>query len=203
MAAYTAAYLQFSAFRANWEKEIERHLTAVATFKAFQVEQWYKENLDHSRFFTANATLARVADEYFAASSPNTRDELFSQFTAIKQNLGYDAVRLFDAAGASLLSVGARPDQVCSPVQKGVAKALQTKEPVTSDIYRNEHTGCLEFSIFAPLIEAGPAANVTGVLVLSFDPGPLFALRSIREKSPWYNPGVRFYLASFSCECEK
>jgi PAS domain S-box-containing protein len=132
--------------------------------------------MEHSRFFTANATLARIAGEYFAVPSHNTRDELFSQLTAIKQNLGYDTVRLFDAAGVSLLAAGARHDQVCSPVQKGVAKALRTKETATSDIYRNEHTGSLEFSIFAPLIAAGPAANVTGVLVLSLDPGPLFAL---------------------------
>jgi PAS domain S-box-containing protein len=172
IAFITAGYFYYKYQVAYFTKEKRDELAAIVDLKVNQIVAWRQERLAdahvllNDRFFAA-----KVEDWLRSANLPALKEEILNYLAGLMIHQ-YSSVVLLDPQGTVRISLPEEENPQLSPhLQKLARMALETREPVFSDLYRARDSKAIRLSLLVPLLanRAGHQRAV-GLVLLTLDP---------------------------------
>jgi PAS domain S-box-containing protein len=171
VAFITTGYFYYKYQVTYLTKEKQSELAAIVDMKVNQIVAWRQERIAdanvifHDRFF-AN----KVEDWLQGSKNPALKEEIFNNLASLMIHQ-YQSVALLDPQGTVRLSVPEKNQMLSPHLQKLARMALNTRQPVFSDLYRTEDPKAIQLSIVVPLlVNRGGHLSPVGAVSLSLDP---------------------------------
>ncbi|MGE5468074.1 MAG: PAS domain S-box protein [Ignavibacteria bacterium] len=117
------------------ERDETAKLTALAEFKANQIEDWLGERRTDVREIVDGSLFERAFRQWQADGDPAGRARLLARLETGRRMHDYAAIEMFDAGGRSLMAVGER-QRIALDVRSMAASAARLGEPVLLDLSR-------------------------------------------------------------------
>jgi PAS domain S-box-containing protein len=162
-------YYQYQVAYITKQKEAE--LATIVDLKVNQIVAWRQERtadanvIFHDRFFAA-----KVEDWLHGVKNPALKKEILNYLGSLIIHQ-YQSAILLDPQGRVSLSVPEENQKLSRHIKKLTRMALDTKQPVFSDLYRVEASKAIQLSILVPLlVSRGGQPQPVGVVFLSLDP---------------------------------
>jgi PAS domain S-box-containing protein len=171
VAFIAAGYFYYQYQVAYITKQKEAELAAIVDLKVNQIVAWRQERtadanvIFHDRFFAA-----KVEDWLQGVKNPALKDEILNYLGSLIIHQ-YQSAILLDPQGKLSLAVPEENQKLSRHIEKLARMALDTKQPVFSDLYRVEASKAIQLSILVPLlINRGGQQQPVGVVSLTLDP---------------------------------
>jgi PAS domain S-box-containing protein len=171
VAFISAGYFYYKYQVAYLTREKQSELAAIVDMKVNQIVAWRQERaadanvIFHDRFFAA-----KVEDWLQGAKNPALKEEILNYLASLIIHQ-YQSVALLDLQGTVRLSVPEENQKLSRHIQELARMALDTRQPVFSDLYRVEASKAIQLSILVPLlVDRGGQRRPVGVIALSLDP---------------------------------
>jgi PAS domain S-box-containing protein len=152
-------------------RQKQDELTAIADLKVNQIVSWRQERISdanvilHDRFFAA-----KVEDWLRTTKNPPLQEEIVNYLASLLLHQ-YQSVLLLDPQGMVRLSVPKENQKLSRHIQELARMALDTRQPIFSDLYRVKAAQAIQLSILVPLlVDRGGQRRPVGVVALSLDP---------------------------------
>lgn len=145
-------------------------LVTIAEFKAAQLSLWWTERHDDAIGIAQDQLFVGAVSRFMAArdAADADADIRASLSTALRQGK-YSALIILDAAGRTLLPLGAPTDMVAGHAEYA-ARAAETRTPVFASVTGVRGSGSW-FDIYAPIALPSGEGPVHAVLLMRLDAG--------------------------------
>jgi PAS domain S-box-containing protein len=153
-------------------EEQQRDLSAIATLKIGQIEQWRKERLGNAATIRDNEPLIRSINDFLSHSvESNLRADIQKWMNSVCSEGHYSGITLVDTNNQVRMT-SLSPGSVCAnflPVQ--ITDVIRHKKTILTDLLKSESSGCVYMQLLLPLIKlADNTETVFGVMILQIDP---------------------------------
>ncbi len=146
------------------DQKVENDLTTIARLKADQIFKWRNEQLRTASALKENRFLLTSVEHFLSDQNSNNFNELSSRLDAVARQENYSGILIVDTKGHVLFNQRGH-GVLAKECQPALDAALQTRDPVLTDIYADPQDGSLNISVVAPLYsESG--RRILGCLVL-------------------------------------
>ncbi len=171
VAFITTGYFYYKYQVAFLTKQKQRELAAIVDLKVNQIVAWRQERTaDASTILNDRFFAAKVKDWLGGASGPALKEEILNYLASLILHQ-YQSVVLLDPQGTVRLAIPAENRQVSPHLQELAKMALETRQPVFSDLYRNPDSKTIQLSLLVPLLASrGGHQRPVGVVALNLDP---------------------------------
>jgi PAS domain S-box-containing protein len=152
-------------------KEEQSTLAAIVDLKVNQIVAWRQERTsDANVIFNDRFFATKVEDWLRGAKEPALKEEILNYLASLIFHQ-YQSVVLLDPQGTTRISFPEENQKISSHLQKLAKMALETGQPVFSDLYRNEDSKAIQLSLLVPLLaDRGGHKRPVGVVLLILDP---------------------------------
>jgi PAS domain S-box-containing protein len=171
VAFITTGYFYYKYQVAYITRQKQDELTAIADLKVNQIVSWRQERISdanvifHDRFFAA-----KVEDWLRTTKNPPLQGEIVNYLASLLLHQ-YQSVLLLDPQGMVRLSVPKENQKLSRHIQELARMALDTRQPIFSDLYRVKASQAIQLSLLVPLlVDRGGQRRAVGVVALSLDP---------------------------------
>ncbi len=153
-------------------QEQQRDLSAIATLKISQIEEWRKERLGNAATIRDNEPLIRsIRDLFSHSASSNLHADIQKWMNSVCNEYHYSGIALVDT-NKQVRMKSSLPGSVCSNfLPDQITDVIRNKRIILTDLLKSESSGCVFMELLLPLIEpADNNAAVFGVIILQIDP---------------------------------
>jgi PAS domain S-box-containing protein len=152
-------------------KQKQDELAAIVDLKVNQIVAWRQERTaDANVIFHDHFFAAKVEDWLRGVKNPALEEEILNYLASLIIHQ-YQSAILLDPQGKVSLSIPKENQKLSRHTEKLARMALDTKQPVFSDLYRVEASKAIRLSILIPLlVSRGGRRQPVGVISLSLDP---------------------------------
>jgi len=158
--------------RISLEQTNQGRLAAIADLKAQQVSSWLSERRANAdTILKSPFTAASIQAFTTHPEDPQNQEEIFTWLGSLQKNYNYQSVILLSVQAKSLLSAPAGIQTIGKTAAGFSRQAIQTRQIVFSDLYRDEITQHLTLDYCVPLLIGDePQMTVIGLVLLRIDP---------------------------------
>jgi hypothetical protein len=151
-------------------KEKQGELAAIIDLKVNQIVAWRQERAtDANVIFNDRFFATKVEDWLRGSKNPTLKKEILNYLASLMLHQ-YQSVVLLDSQGTVRLSVPEGNQKLSPHLQKLARMALDTRQPVFSDLYR-ANDKAIQLSLLVPiLVDRGGHQRPVGTVSLSLDP---------------------------------
>jgi PAS domain S-box-containing protein len=154
------------------KQERSEELRAISDLKASLIVNWRKDRLADADVILETPFIAEHVQQFFAGQrAQEAKKEILEWMQAFREHYQYNGILLLDQNQIVRLSVPGRQETLGSDERSIILESIQRKEPILSDLYRNEISGAIRLSLVVPiLISRLHDLLPAGVLLLRIDP---------------------------------
>jgi signal transduction histidine kinase len=173
----TAGYFYFQNYEKQHRNGLEQLLSAITGMKVEGLKEWRRERLGDAAIFYKNFDFSRRVSVCFR--TPENAEATRSMRAYLQQAqevCQYDRISIFDAEGRERISFPDIREPLAGVISRRSAEALQTKQIIFEDFYRNEHNQRIYLTILVPIllnadgISGEHNERAIGILALRVDP---------------------------------
>ncbi len=166
-----AGFIYYRSYEEHYRAEVGNQLSAIAELKVNELNQWRRERLSDGQIFTNNPAFSALVRRFLGTpEDPMAKREIQAWISKIQTFGQYDAVRLLDAKGFTLLSAPSELEPASAEVVHDALARLRAKEVSFRDFYRSDRSQRVHLAVIAPISDELDANRLLGVLVLRIDP---------------------------------
>ncbi len=171
VALITTGYFYYKYQVAYLTKEKQGELAAIVDLKVNQIVAWRQERTaDADVILNDQFFAAKVEDWLGGAKEPALKEEIHNYLASLIIHQ-YKSIVLLDPQGTARLSIPEENRRISLHPQELARRALETRQPVFSDLYRSEDSKAIQLSLLVPLLAVrGGHKRAVGVVLLSLDP---------------------------------
>jgi PAS domain S-box-containing protein len=147
----------------SMDQKVGNDLTAIARLKADQIFRWRSEQLRTASALKENRFILKSVETFLSVSSTDNSNELHARLSLVSKQENYSKILLIDTKGHILFTRGENGG-VAEAYRSALSVALQTRNPVLTDIYLDPQGGPSQISVVAPLYSE--SGQILGCLVL-------------------------------------
>lgn len=169
-------FIAFGAYQFyKWEAgnirlQKEKILTAIATLKIKQIENWYIDKLNDSQIISKNPVLIEKTQNYFKNPTELNEEQLLGLLNQIKIEHDYTDVILTSLEGEVFISTDELVVNL-NPVEKTIlSEAINKKKSLCTDLFLNEHLDKQPVLISFVSVGGNQNNNTPFALILRMDP---------------------------------
>lgn len=181
----SGGYIYYKNFEKNHRLEVENALSSIADLKISEITQWRKERLGNAAVFYKNMNFTGLVKSYF--QNPNDGDagtRLQIWLKQIREAYQYSRICLHDNEMKERIIYPDTYELHSSSFLLNASEAINSKEIVFADFYRNENNNRIYLNIFIPVIDIQSNNRVLGILSFRIDP-TIYLYPLIKN---WYTP---------------
>ena len=151
--------------------EQEKSLSAIATLKIGQIQQWHSERLIDAVVIRDNRLFIRSIKQYLYDKNAGLKDELLYWMQSVSRGTDYFNVLLTDTTFKVRLSV-LKSDTVAGEViEQDLRRALKEQNIIMTDLHRSSYVSNVHMDILVPLSDSVQKKRIpVGVIILRIDP---------------------------------
>jgi PAS domain S-box-containing protein len=151
--------------------EQEKSLSAIATLKIGQIQQWHSERLIDAVVIRDNRLFIRSIKQYLYDKNAGLKDELLYWMQSVSRGTDYFNVLLTDTTFKVRLSV-LKSDTVAGEViEQDLRRALKEQNIIMTDLHRSCYVSNVHMDILVPLSDSVQKKSIpVGVIILRIDP---------------------------------
>ena len=154
----------------TFREKSEANLQAAAELKVNQIAEWRSEKLRDAEAFMASPLLTDAVDRWLANPQSDLAEKILSQFTSMQELFHYRDVMLVDRDGQIRLSLSKHLGSLHEDAAGSLAKALQERRPVLTDLHAGPADLPPHIGVVAPLFsEIGKKEDPIGAIILQID----------------------------------
>jgi PAS domain S-box-containing protein len=157
--------------RKNIFTEQENNLSAIATLKIGQIQQWHSERLRDAFVIRDNRLFIRSIEQYLYDKNAGLKDELLYWMQSVSRGTDYFNVLLTDTTFKVRLSV-LKSDTVAGEViEHDLRHVLKEQNIIMTDLHKSSYVSNVHMDILVPLYEYLQKKRIpVGVIILRIDP---------------------------------
>ena len=151
--------------------EQENNLSAIATLKIGQIQQWHSERLRDAFVIRDNRLFIRSIEQYLYDKNAGLKDELLYWMQSVSRGTDYFNVLLTDTTFKVRLSV-LKSDTVAGEViEHDLRHVLKEQNIIMTDLHKSSYVSNVHMDILVPLYEYLQKKRIpVGVIILRIDP---------------------------------
>jgi PAS domain S-box/PAS domain S-box/PAS domain S-box/PAS domain S-box/PAS domain S-box len=151
--------------------EQENNLSAIATLKIGQIQQWHSERLRDAFVIRDNRLFIRSIEQYLYDKNAGLKDELLYWMQSVSRGTDYFNVLLTDTTFKVRLSV-LKSDTVAGElIEHDLRHALKEQNIIMTDLHRSSYVSNVHMDILVPLSDSVQKKRIpVGVIILRIDP---------------------------------
>jgi PAS domain S-box-containing protein len=155
--------------------EYQNNLTAIATLKIGQIQQWHKERLGDAAALRDNEPLILCIKQYFRdKNKPEIKTELTKWMKSIYTDYDYSSVLLVDTSLKVRLSLSSADTVAGDIIGKEMDEVLKNHRIIMTDLHKSETVRYVHLDLLIPLVDPeSKHQSLTGILILRIDPSIL------------------------------
>ncbi len=163
----------FRAQQLQQEHLIADQLTAIGTLKVKEITNWRQRMLDEAGLLSESPFFARGVELYLADSQLENATALVNRLRSISTHYHYPGVLVINPRGEVVVGHGPFAGlNKKSDLERLVARAMQERLAVLSDLYTDDRVDGIYLAVATPLFRNGQAdEGLLGAVVLVCDPG--------------------------------
>jgi len=144
------------------ESQAEKSLVAVAELKAKQITDWREERLNDAAALSDGPFLRDLVTDFLESTDHPPAPQLIERFSSFKRNFKCSDILILDPVGNVRFSlVNERPFPIIEESKKDLFTALETGNPLLTELHFDVHENNPHIGVIAPIIgENGPIAAV-------------------------------------------
>ena len=147
------SYLLYLGQEQTGKRAIDRELATVCELKAVQIAQWRADMTARVEFVRNNPYLNKEAVALLQApDDPVLNSTLTEELTETQQAFSFQAIRLVDNNGKSLIDLSNPPAELSESTVSELSSALISHQTVWSDFYLSAATNSPQIDIITPLL---------------------------------------------------
>jgi PAS domain S-box-containing protein len=163
------SYVTYQTYKAQFRAQMENQLSAIATLKVDELQDWRKERLaDANLFYQNNNFSARVNTYFEDTGNAEAKTQLLEWIKKVKSSPEYDRISLLDTQGREQISIPTVPEIFPEEVLTNASTSLEKNEIIFLDFYRDSTPAHTHLSILVPIFDA--QNQPLGILILQIDP---------------------------------
>ncbi len=152
--------------------EQEMNLSAIASLKISQIENWRKERMGDAKIIMKDGPLIRRISNYYSGSKTELQTELTDWMKSLTAEYDYKNVLIADTSFRVRLSVSPGDSVLGDSGREDIKTAMKDRVIVFTDLHKSKEIPYIHFDIIIPLLESDGKKQLTvGVAVLRIDPG--------------------------------
>ncbi len=155
--------------------EYQNDLTAIASLKIGQIQQWHKERLGDATVIRDNEPLISCIKQYFRdKNKPELKAELTKWMKSIRADYDYSGVLLVDTALKVRLSLSSTDTIAGEIIGKELTDVLKNHRIIMTDLHKSGSVRYANLDLLIPLVDPeSKNQSLTGILILRIDPSML------------------------------
>jgi PAS domain S-box-containing protein len=167
-----AGILYYKSQKTRIFKENENNLTAIASLKIKEIEQWHSERLGDASIIMSNKPLIkRIRNYYKDENQVGIRLELTKWMESVSNAFDFNGVLLIDTLLKSRLSVSFPDSFRIISIREKLADAIKNQQIILTDMHRAGNINAIHMDLLIPLIEPGSNDKKTfGVMIIRINP---------------------------------
>jgi signal transduction histidine kinase len=167
----TLSYLYYHHFKANYRKEYEKQLSAIAKLKVGELTQWRTERWGDAAVLLNNAAFSALVRRFFEnPEAPETAGLLREWLEKYQTIFQYDQIFLLDARSATRMTIPETLTNLTSVVSQRLPEVLQSDQVTFLDFYRDETDHGVYLAILVPILQGLGSSRPLGALVFRINP---------------------------------
>ncbi len=167
----TLSYLYYHHFKANYRKEYEKQLSAIAKLKVGELTQWRTERWGDAAVLLNNAAFSALVRRFFEnPEAPETAGLLREWLEKYQTIFQYDQIFLLDARSATRMTIPETLTNLTSVVSQRLPEVLQSDQVTFLDFYRDETDHGVYLAILVPILQGLGSSQPLGALVFRINP---------------------------------
>lgn len=172
VALMVTAHLYYQAELEDARLRVQGELEAVADLKVKQIATWRAERLGDANAIAHNYLANQATRTYLAAApDPEAKRQITAWLRAVRDSYRYAALLLLDRNGSLYATTLEEEETPCPVDPRLVERALQGRQVVISDLFRDEVSGHIHLDVVSPLlISSAESETPIGVVVLRNSP---------------------------------
>ncbi len=162
----------FKAHQQQQERLVENQLTAIGNLKVREITDWRQRMLDEAALLTESPFFARGVELYLQDSQVENAQALLNRIRSITTHYHYPGVSVINLQGKAVVSCGPFAGlSKKSGLEHLVARAIEERLTVLSDLYTDERVDGIFLAVVTPLFRHGQAGEeLLGAVILVCDP---------------------------------
>ncbi|MEI6786974.1 MAG: ATP-binding protein [bacterium] len=167
----TLSYLYYQSFKANYRREYEKQLSAIAELKVGELTQWRTERWGDAAILLNNAAFSSLVRRYFEnPEAPEASEQLREWLGKYQTAFQYDQIVLLDARGILRMTIPANLTNLTSVISRRLPEVLQSDQVTFQDFYRDETDHGVYLAILIPILQGLGSNRLLGALVFRINP---------------------------------
>src|SRR5664280_2775230 len=151
--------------------EQENNLSAIATLKIGQIQQWHSERLRDAFVIRDNRLFIRSIKQYLYDKNTGLKDELLYWMKSVSRGTDYFNVLLTDTTFKVRLSVLKSNTVAGEVIEHDLRHALKEQNIIMTDLHRSSYVSNVHMDILVPLSDSVQKKSIpVGVIILRIDP---------------------------------
>jgi signal transduction histidine kinase len=164
----TLSYLYYQHFKANYRREYEKQLLAIAELKVGELTQWRTERWGDAAILLNNAAFSSLVRRYF--ENPEASEQLREWLKKYQIIFQYDQIFLLDARGTTRMTIPENLTNLASVISQRLPEVLQSDQVTFQDFYRDETDHGVYLAILMPIFQELDSNRPLGALVFRINP---------------------------------
>lgn len=158
--------------RSRLFRQEQNDLTAIASLKVNQIEQWYNERLGDAAVIRDNEPLiSRIKDYFRDKNQLELKSELTNWMESLNKEYDYRSILITDSTLKVRLSVSYSDTTAGDAITKELKSVLRNRTIFITDLHRANCINYVHIDILIPLIDRKSSEqNIFGVVILRIDP---------------------------------
>ncbi len=167
-----AGYLYYENQKVRITRDKQNELVAIAELKVNQIVNWRKERLGDAGMIAGNPYITSWIEPLMKDRPPSRlREDALRWMASLQRYYPYKDLFLVDSKGRLRLATVKGGGVLASYDREAVFQAIHKKEPVLSDLHRDESSTEIHIDLIAPLLTGKePHLRPIGALLLRIDP---------------------------------
>jgi PAS domain S-box-containing protein len=169
-------------------REQENNLSAIASLKINQIENWRRERLGDAKVIGLDRPLIRSISVFFRSKNKEVKSEIFDWMKSVWNEYDYRNVLIIDTSLKIRLSVIPSDTILDASILKELDACLKGHALFLTDLHKSKEIPYIHFDILIPLFDSVNKKKITvGLAMLRIDPNkvlfPLVQLWPTSSKS--------------------
>ncbi|MGC1391846.1 MAG: PAS domain S-box protein [Bacteroidales bacterium] len=173
---FSAAIILMGTYYSNSQrkrifKEQENNLSAIASLKISQIENWHKERLGDATVISHEKPIIISIEHFFSGEDIAKKTELYDWMKSVRNEYDYSNVLIADTSLKVRLSVNPSDSVFGKAIKMEMKSAIQEHKVTMTDLHRSKEIPWIHIDILIPLYDSVKNKLLpVGIAVLRIDP---------------------------------